>query len=181
MIGPLPTSHGNDTILVIVDKFSKQLILELVTIQLTALGVADIYKRRVFSQWGIFISDRGSTFVSEFMVELYKLLKIKKNPSTTYHPQTDRPTEWMNQEIETYLRFFCNHNQSNWSQELPLTEFMYNDHRNKSTGFYPFFLTTSTHPWKGFKPCINMSTKCNTAKTFAEQMTTHWKKAKEGL
>src|ERR1700722_5230598 len=115
------------------------------------------------------------------MVELYKLLKIKKNPSMAYHPQTDRQTEWMNQEIKTYLRFFCNYEQSNWLQELPLTEFTYNDHRNKSTRFSPFFLTTRTHPWKGFEPRINMSTKCNTAKDFAEQMTTYWNKAKEGL
>src|ERR1700722_3173949 len=106
IIGPLPASHGNDAILVIVNKFSKCLILEPITTRLTALGVAEIYKRRVSSQWGIFekvISDRGSTFVSEFMVELYKSLKIKKNPSTAYHLQTDGQTEQMNQEIETYL------------------------------------------------------------------------------
>jgi len=39
------------------------------------------------------ISDRGSTFVSEFMKELYKLLGIEKNASTAYHPQTDGQTE----------------------------------------------------------------------------------------
>src|ERR1700722_2751331 len=184
MIRPLPASHGNDAILVIVNKFSKRLILEPVTTRLTALGVAKIYKRRVFSQWGIFekvISDCGSTFVSEFMVELYKLLKIEKNPSMAYHPQTDGQTEWMNQEIKTYLRFFCNYDQSNWSQELPLTEFTYNDHWNKSTGFSPFFLMTGTHLWKGFEPRINKSTKCDAAKEFAEQMMTYWNRAKDGL
>jgi len=31
MIGPLPASHGNDAILVIVNKFSKRLILEPIT------------------------------------------------------------------------------------------------------------------------------------------------------
>jgi hypothetical protein len=86
------------------------------------------------------------------MTELYKLLKVEKNPSTAYHPQTDGQTKWMNQEIETYLRFFTNHDQSDWSQQLPLAEFTYNDHRNKATGFSPFFLTTRTHPWKGFEP-----------------------------
>jgi hypothetical protein len=162
MIGPLPASHGNDAILVIVDKLTKRLILEPITTKLTALGVAEIYKRRVFSQWGIFekvISDRGSTFISEFMTELYKLLKIEKNPSTAYHPQTDGQTERMNQEIETYLRFFTNHDQSDWSQQLPLAEFTYNDHRNKTTGFSPFFLTTGTHPWKGFEPRTNEHSK----------------------
>jgi len=115
------------------------------------------------------------------MVELYKLLKIEKNPSTAYHPQTDGQTERMNQEIKTYLQFFTNYDQDDWSQQLPLAKFTYNDHQNKSTGFSPFFLTTGTHPWKGFEPCINMSTKCDAAKDFAEQMTTYWNKAKEGL
>src|SRR5271170_2332235 len=184
MIGPLPVSHGNDAILVIVDKFSKRLILEPITTELTALGVAKIYKRRVFSQWGLVdkvISDRGSMFVSEFMKELYKLLEIEKNASTAYHPQTDGQTERMNQEIETYLRFFTNYDQDDWAQQLPLAEFTYNDHRNKTTGFSPFFLTTGTHPWKGFEPRVNTSTNCDAAEKFAKAMTTYWEKAKEGL
>ena len=84
------------------------------------------------------------------MKELYHILHIQKNPSTVYHPQTDGQTERMNQEIESYMRFFANHEQNDWSQLLPLAEFAYNDHRSASTGFSPFYLTTGRHPWKGF-------------------------------
>jgi len=115
------------------------------------------------------------------MKELYKLLGIEKNASTAYHPQTDGQTERMNQEIETYLRFFTNYDQDDWAQQLPLAEFTYNDHRNKTTGFSPFFLTTGTHPWKGFEPRVNASTSCDAAEKFAKAMTMYWEKAKEGL
>jgi len=87
----------------------------------------------------------------------------------------------MNQEIETYLRFFTNYDQDDWAQQLPLAEFTYNDHRNKTTGFSPFFLTTGTRPWKGFEPRVNISTNCEAAEKFAKAMTTYWEKAKEGL
>ena len=37
------------------------------------------------------------------MKDLNKLVGITGNLSTAYHPQTDRQTERMNQEIEQYL------------------------------------------------------------------------------
>ena len=109
MIGPLPSSNGYDAILVIVDRFSKRIVLEPISIKITAMGVANVFVDRVWSQWGLpdkVISDRGSTFVSGFMRELYAFLRIEKNASTAYHPITDGQTERMNQEVETYLRFY---------------------------------------------------------------------------
>ena len=60
------------------------------------------------------ISDRGPTFVSVFMRELFAQLGISGNPSTAYHPQTDGQTERINQEIEHYLRVFANYHQTDW-------------------------------------------------------------------
>ena len=54
------------------------------------------------------ISNCGTHFISQFMRELNKLLGIKIAASTAYHPQTDGQTEWVNQEIEQYLRLFVN-------------------------------------------------------------------------
>ncbi len=51
----------------------------------------------------VVISDRGTVFVLKFMKDLYELLQVKGNTSTTYHPQTDRQTERVNQEVEKYL------------------------------------------------------------------------------
>jgi RNase H-like domain found in reverse transcriptase/Integrase zinc binding domain/Chromo (CHRromatin Organisation MOdifier) domain/Integrase core domain len=183
MIGPLPSSNGFDAILVIVDRFSKRMILEPVTTKLTAQGVANIYVKRVFANWGLpekVISDRGSTFVSKFMVELYAFLKIEKNASTAYHPITDGQTERMNQEIETYLRFYANHDQSNWSQYLPLAEFTYNDHRSSSTGFSPFYLTNGRHPTKGFE-LAEYSSDNDSATEFATRLKEVSEVAKDNL
>jgi hypothetical protein len=80
------------------------------------------------------------------------MLDIKGNPSTAYHPQTDGQTEQINQEVEIYLRFYLNYQQDNWSQQLPLAEFAYNDHQHSSTGHSPFALTNGTNPYKGFEP-----------------------------
>jgi transposase InsO family protein len=183
MIGPLPISHGYDSIIVIVDRFSKRITLEPTTTKLTSLGVANIFVRRVFANWGLptkIISDRGSPFVSGFMKELYRILHIEKNPSTAYHPQTDGQTERMNQEIETYLRFFTNHEQSDWSQLLPLAEFAYNDHRSASTGFSPFYLTTGRHPWKGFD-IQEFDTDNDAAANFATRLDAIHKTARDNL
>ena len=42
------------------------------------------------------------------MKDLYQLLSIEGNSSTAYHPQTDKQTEHINQEIEQYLRVYIN-------------------------------------------------------------------------
>jgi len=73
---------------------------------ITAQGVAKISWDRVFKDMGIpqkVISNRGPQFVSKFMKKLCSRLGIERNPSTTYHPQTDGQTEQVNQELEQYL------------------------------------------------------------------------------
>jgi hypothetical protein len=83
------------------------------------------------------------------MHDLYRLLNIQSNASTAYHPQTDGQTERINQEIEHYLRVFCNYHQSDWSDWLSLAEFSYNDKTQISTHHSPFFLNYGHHPRKG--------------------------------
>ena len=41
-----------------------------------------------------------------FTKELYQLLQITGALSTMYHPLMDGQTEWVNQEMEIYLRIF---------------------------------------------------------------------------
>jgi transposase InsO family protein len=92
IIRPLPESKGYDAILVIVDRFSKRIILEPITTMLTSQGLAQIFIQRLFRNFGLpkkIISDQGSIFISQFIKELYAMLEIKGNPSTAYHPQTD--------------------------------------------------------------------------------------------
>jgi hypothetical protein len=67
--------------------------------------------------------------------------------STAYHPQMDRQTEQINQELEQYLRLYVNHMQTNWADWLPITEFMYNNHEHSATGHSLFYLEYGRHPF----------------------------------
>jgi hypothetical protein len=96
MIGPLPKSDKYDSILVIVDRFSKMIHLIPTTTSLSSTGLAEIYKKEVWRIHGIprrIISDRGPQFASKFMKELCNALGIERNLSMAYHPQTDGQTE----------------------------------------------------------------------------------------
>ena len=62
-------------------------------------GITQALWDKVFKDIGIpkkILSDRGPQFVSNFMKELCLHLGIERNPSTTYHPQTDGQTVWQN-------------------------------------------------------------------------------------
>jgi transposase InsO family protein len=98
------------------------------------------------------VSDRGSQFIADFTRELYRLLGIEVAASMAHHPQTDRQTEWANQELEQYLRLFINERQDDWDELLPLAEFSYNNHIHSSTQQTPFMVDSGRHPHMGFEP-----------------------------
>ena len=79
------------------------------------------------------------------MRNLYKLIGIEGNPSTAYHPQTNGQTEWVNQEVEQYLRIYINHHQDDWVDWLPIAEFSLNNKIQTSTGYLPFFINRGHH------------------------------------
>jgi hypothetical protein len=102
------------------------------------------------------------------MCNLNRLLGIQANPSTAYHPQTDGQTEWINQEVEQYLRLFVNYRQDDWAEWLALAEFSYNDKIQSSTGYSPFFLNYGRHPHKDSEPRSTVQTE--SAEVFASRM-----------
>jgi len=108
-ISELPESGGYDAIMVAVDSVGKRShFIETVT-TVTAAGAANLYVRNVWKLHGLphkVVSDRGPQFVTAFMKELFWLLRIEAASSTAYHPQTDRQTEHVNQELEQYLCVF---------------------------------------------------------------------------
>ena len=55
------------------------------------------------------------------------MLGIETKLSISYHPQTDRQTKRINQELEQYLRFFVNHRQKDWPECLASAEFAINN------------------------------------------------------
>jgi len=74
-----------------------------------------------------------------------------------YHPEGDGQTEHTNQTLEQYLCVYCNYQQDNWSELLPLTEFVYNNALSATTSISPFFTN------KGYHPNITVHPKCDIA------------------
>jgi len=83
--------------------------------------------------------------------ELNNLLGIQTKLSTAYHPQTNRQTERVNQELEQYLRVFINHRQEQWPDWLEIAEFVYNNKIHLVTKVSLFKANYGQDPRMGFE------------------------------
>ncbi|MBW0506935.1 hypothetical protein O181_046650 [Austropuccinia psidii MF-1] len=148
-ITQLPPSNSFDSILVIVDSFSKMVVF-LPTISLiTSLYFAHLFIKNIFSKHGLptgIVSDRSSLFVSSFWTNLFQQLKILRELSTAYHPETDGQTERVNQILEQYLWMYVSYHQDHWSTWLPLAEFFYHNSDHSSTKKSMFFTVYGRDP-----------------------------------
>ncbi|MBW0558888.1 hypothetical protein O181_098603 [Austropuccinia psidii MF-1] len=105
-ITQLPLSNSFDSILLVVDRFSKMAIFIPTYGKITSLQSAQIFISHVSSKHGLpvrIVSDRGSLFLSSFWTNLWKELKISRDPSTAIHPETYGQTESVNQILYQYL------------------------------------------------------------------------------
>ena len=143
-------SGGYDSILTITDHDCTKMMIAIPCNEtISAEGVADLYLRQVFPRFGIpskVISDRDPRFTSKFMKELCRLMGIKQNISTAYHPRTDGQSEHSNQWLEQYLRFWVNYQQQDWHHYLPLAEFTHNSWLHEITKSTPFKLMMGHNP-----------------------------------
>ncbi|MBW0495276.1 hypothetical protein O181_034991 [Austropuccinia psidii MF-1] len=135
-ITQLTLSNSFDSILVIVDRFSKMAVFIPTMSSITSLDLAHLFIKNIFSSHGLpssIVSDRGPLFVSSFWTNLCQKLKISRDLSTSYHAETDGQTERVNQILEQYLWMYFSYHQDNWNTWLPLAEFSYNNSDHSST------------------------------------------------
>jgi len=140
-----------EVIVVIVDRFKKMIQLKTMTTNISSKGIAKIYRDEVWKLHRIprkILSDKELQFTSRFMGEFTKVLGTTRQLLTAYHPQTDRQTERMNQEVGTFLQHYINYQQDNWIEWLAAAEFQYNDKKHTATGKTLFKLNFERHPWK---------------------------------
>ena len=77
-----------------------------------AEGLVRLFRNNVWKLHGLpesIVLDKSSQFATELTKELNIILEIEMRLLTAFHPQTDRQTEQMNQELEQYLWFFIDH------------------------------------------------------------------------
>jgi len=104
------------------------------------------------------------------------MLGIESKLSTAFHPQTNRQTERVNQELEQYLRMFIDHRQEQWPDWLGMAEFAYNNKTHSSTKVSPFKANYGQDPRMGFE--MRRKGKYKGAEKFVTKMKEIQKEAK---
>jgi len=141
-------------ILVVVDRLTKMRHFIAVT-SLDTDELVEAFTHHVYRLHGApntIISDRGSSFVSDFWRRLSQRLRVTLRPSSAFHPETDGQTEIINAAMNKYLRGYVSFTQDDWVDWLPLAEFATNNQVNETTGISPFFANYGYNPHLGIEP-----------------------------
>ncbi|KAF8759543.1 Chromo (CHRromatin Organization MOdifier) domain [Rhizoctonia solani] len=160
MIVDLPKDGGNDSILVIVDSFTKYGIFVKCSKKLKAPELAELFLEHVWKRHGM-PEKRSQT--GEGSSLLFSLSPPKRRSNGTSKPLH-----------EHFLRAYSGVNQRDWTKWLPMAEFAYNNAVHSSTGKTPF------KALYGWEPTLTPS---NVPRTYQKPMTSpvQWKHNGEKL
>ncbi|CCO31297.1 hypothetical protein RSOLAG1IB_12227 [Rhizoctonia solani AG-1 IB] len=181
MITDLPKDGQYDCILVIVDSFTKFVVLVPVSKKLKAPELAEIFLNRVWKQYGLpekTVSDRGTVFNNKFLRALYKQLGIDLHFSLAYHPQSDGQTEHVNPTIKHFLWAYASVNQTDWVKWLPMMEFAYNNAMHSATGRSPFM---ALYGWQPALTPSNVAANVPEANNLADAIQKQWEEVASAL
>ena len=145
----LPPSDGNDTILTIVDRFSKAVHYVPLPKLPSAAEMADLLTVHVVRLHGIpsdIVSDRGPQFTSKVWQAFCRGIGATVSLTSGYHPQSNGQAERANQTLEDTLRCYCARNPSSWSRCLPWVEYAHNTLVSTSSGYSPFETSLGYNP-----------------------------------
>ncbi|KAF8734936.1 reverse transcriptase, partial [Rhizoctonia solani] len=181
MIVDLPKDGNHDSILVIVDSFTKYVILVECSKKLKAPELADLFLHHMWKKYGMLektVSDQGQVFNNKFLRALYQRLGIDPHYLSAYHPQSNRQMEHVNPSVEHFLRAYSGINQRDWVKWLPMAEFAYNNAVHSTTGKTHF---KALHSWEPTLTPSNAPTNTPEADDMATQMEAQWKEIKSAL
>ncbi|GJX61172.1 transposon ty3-I gag-pol polyprotein [Tanacetum coccineum] len=143
------TQRQKDSIMVVVDRFSKMAHFVACHTTYDAVQIANLYFKEIVRLHGVpktIVSDRDVKFLSHFWLTLWRKLGTKLKFSTSSHPQTDGQTEVTNRTLGSLLRALITANLKQWEDLLPRAEFAYNRAPSKTTGISPFMAVYGLNP-----------------------------------
>ncbi|GJZ27364.1 putative reverse transcriptase domain-containing protein [Tanacetum coccineum] len=124
------SSHGFDTIWVIVDRLTKSAHFLPIRENDPLDKLARLYLNRIVARHGIPVSiiyDRNGRFTSNFWKSFQKALGTDISMSTAYHLETDGQSERTIQTLEDILRACVIDFGKGWVKHFPLAKFSYNN------------------------------------------------------
>lgn len=109
IVGPLiRTPRGHNHILVITDRFSKLTVaVPMKRDKTTSWDIAKALGNHWVMVYGVpetVLTDNAQNVTSKFLMLVYKLLGVKPNRTTAYHPQTNGQTERYNRTLIEAIR-----------------------------------------------------------------------------
>ncbi|QRW19985.1 Retrotransposable element Tf2 protein [Rhizoctonia solani] len=181
MIVDLPKDGNSNSILVIVDSFTKYIILVECSKKLKAPELADLFLQHVWKRYGMpekTVSDQGRVFNNKFLKALYQRLGMDPHFSLAYHPQSNGQTEHINPMVKHFLQVYSGINQKDWVKWLPMVEFAYNNAVHSSTGRSPF---KALYRWEPALTPSNVPTNVPEVDKLATQMEAQWQEIEAAL
>ncbi len=124
------------------------------------------------------VSNRDSQFTFILWKLLCKRLDINLWLFTVYHSQINDQSEWVNQNVEKYLRFFCLYMQNDWAKLLLMIKFVNNNALFSIIFSISFFLNKDFHSHMSFElDVIEYESSCERLQTTkAENISEHMNK-----
>ena len=92
------------------------------------------------------LSNQGQQFAAKAFRAMLNRLGVNSVLLMAYHPQTDRTTKRVNQEIEAYLAIYCHAHLETWKKAISTMEFTHNNQRHANQHQTPFKLMQGESP-----------------------------------
>lgn len=140
-ITDLPPSNGFDSILTVVDMFSKYAHFIPCNKTMTSAQLASTFLDRIVALHGlpsVLVADRDPRTTAELFSSLLRRLGTKMNLTTAYHPASDGQVERVQSQLQALLRAAVRPLHDDWLQHLPTAQLAYNSTPSSSTGVSPF-------------------------------------------